>query len=96
MSYRVEVPQKLAHRFQQAGKNSYKWECILCGATGYPSDPDEWSRSWVATHLRDHDPCEGGCGKLLVQYENGRQRTHLRCPGPPEPADKKKSKKKKR
>lgn len=43
---------------------------------------------------RDHDPCDNGCGKLLVQYAGGQKRKHLRCPGPPVVVELKRSKSK--
>lgn len=80
----MEIPD----RFEVA-PNGYMLRCKLCGAQGYPHDLGENSyynvagRSWMHTHLREHDPCAGGCGKLLVRYKGGGRRVyHKNCPGP--------------
>lgn len=65
-----------APEFVSCGSRSEKVRCTVCGATGYDYDG---SRSWKNAHRRGHAPCPR-CGKPLTLLQNGRPRTHGRCP----------------
>lgn len=51
-----------------------KVRCSVCGTTGY------YGGRWMIAHLRGHAPCGKGCGVVLSVLQNGRPRSHARCP----------------
>lgn len=57
---------------------SDKVECVVCGATGYPTIPGRECR-WQRPHRRGHRPCLD-CGRLLTVRLDGSARSHTRCP----------------